>query len=111
MAKRIADQANETQRKVENRNTVKALEARVEARTRARYDSENKGRMLHSWCMTPARTDNRRRVVGGAWSGKRSATTSCVCDADASGTCTSSAKSSGGSFGFAAGTVTNILGF
>ncbi|KAG9121332.1 hypothetical protein FRC07_002742, partial [Ceratobasidium sp. 392] len=30
VAKRIADQANETQRKVENRNTVKALEARVE---------------------------------------------------------------------------------
>lgn len=30
VAKRIADQANETQRKVENRTTVKALEQRVE---------------------------------------------------------------------------------
>jgi cell division control protein 24 len=30
VAKRIADQANETQRKVENRNTVKALESRVD---------------------------------------------------------------------------------
>ncbi|KAG8732518.1 hypothetical protein FRC11_013001 [Ceratobasidium sp. 423] len=40
VAKRIADQANETLRKVDNRNTVKALEARVE---------DWKGHQLHNF--------------------------------------------------------------
>ncbi|CCO31633.1 Rho guanine nucleotide exchange factor scd1 [Rhizoctonia solani AG-1 IB] len=40
VAKRIADQANETLRKVDNRNTVKALEARVD---------DWKGHQLHNF--------------------------------------------------------------